>query len=1123
MFFGKKLKAFSMVELMMVLLISALIIAAIVPIITRKHLQLPTVASHGAYLCYYGPRGIDDTTGEITDRTVVLREARWSGSGYTRKVFDRPTANCVFDPPKKAAFFQITAVGGGGGGSDSGYKGSIPTQTQTGEHTFNPFLITEDYLKEIEVEYDTFKANAGWVAAFAQSRKSGKGGDMGWYKYQEIFNPGRCIEYYQKVQVQTNEGAKVTNHVLKSQTWVQDTEGTPGKAPYWEYNGKKFIKQNGDPIYEDRPCCNDIGAHNDPSNTCWSCYTPPGECKDGVDTWVWARLVGEEPHFEEDGTTGWSDVDSTIPPIVPTDLGDDKYYNGKACQPCKRVKGLSFYPKCDRSNPNVCSFSKEEVCNPSEKCPGFLEPDEPIPCNEEGHTYYNGQLVTLCEPECETRPEWQVQVPNDGWVSEEIHGVAAYDLEHCKYKLKKWAKRFVFKPCYGGYYTTPSEVCDNIANPDENCPVWTGNYSTVCYEINTETGAIGNEIPCPSDNPDEWTYHAEVAPTSGTGHWDYVYDDVEVDAPAEYEWRCPEGTAEDPADPTGPCKCKNSTIDEKITTYRRTDSDRVVGGAGGNGTRCATPYVPGDAKGNMLKYYDASNRSTGDYGVSYPDGLTNVAEYGMYFTALVDGNDGESMNVGGNSTVGDLTSVGWAASSHPGSIFASYGYVPCANINYPYDTKQETTCSTGRKPSWSEVRIQKGSSEYYWTKAYSASKGGGPGGRNEYTSVYVDGTDGTFIGPDRSETTGHITDVDGNEIDVPVRLNSPNYSKVTPGVNGVCETSPNTKYKKASDSEFSEIFSVVSPSDLPYGYVLKHKNGTVELAGQYKTYKYHDENSLSVGIEGKPGEAFTTLKRSIPADERTIVVGVGGSAAGMGTGAAGSPGSKTFMGTLIEVNGGDGGQGVSAPRFYDYQTMMGKVYDAVKYMKEDVCYFANKFSTLPASVTTYMGRDRASYQAYAASNPGMCAAYTSMSDYKYHILEGAEMGGYPDYVGGIPTFNVEATSPVAASAFEKAGMGGQGGGVEHFCMTSQKIIVFEDKIDFKASVFREDALIPGTPEYESLFGSGAPFHGQDAGFSQVDSKHKIPRDCYRNEPGLKPAYNHVAAGNGKDGILLIRW
>ncbi len=175
MFFNKPKyrikKAFSMVELMMLLVIASLIVAASVPIVTKKHLHLPSAANHGTYMCYY--------------HDGHLYEARRSGrinqkmlAGYPRK-----TSNCVFDPPAKASLFQITAIGGGGGGGDAGYTGTLPTTYTNTDKTLYPFGLTIAGLEAIGIKNTPaalaeLKSYMGHIWSFAESADSGNAGPL---------------------------------------------------------------------------------------------------------------------------------------------------------------------------------------------------------------------------------------------------------------------------------------------------------------------------------------------------------------------------------------------------------------------------------------------------------------------------------------------------------------------------------------------------------------------------------------------------------------------------------------------------------------------------------------------------------------------------------------------------------------------------------------------------------------------------------------------------------------------------------------------------------------------------------------------------------------------------------
>ena len=44
---------FSLVEMMMLLLITSLMLASGITVISKKHVKVPKIAMHGAYMCYY--------------------------------------------------------------------------------------------------------------------------------------------------------------------------------------------------------------------------------------------------------------------------------------------------------------------------------------------------------------------------------------------------------------------------------------------------------------------------------------------------------------------------------------------------------------------------------------------------------------------------------------------------------------------------------------------------------------------------------------------------------------------------------------------------------------------------------------------------------------------------------------------------------------------------------------------------------------------------------------------------------------------------------------------------------------------------------------------------------------
>ena len=107
----KKKYAFTLAEALILLLIAALLAAALVPVITRKHKD---VGEHGEWVC----------TMDSDGKHVVK-------STYRGKITQFETAYndgemCVFSPPAAAKDFTVKAVGGGGSGA-GGTAGAAET------------------------------------------------------------------------------------------------------------------------------------------------------------------------------------------------------------------------------------------------------------------------------------------------------------------------------------------------------------------------------------------------------------------------------------------------------------------------------------------------------------------------------------------------------------------------------------------------------------------------------------------------------------------------------------------------------------------------------------------------------------------------------------------------------------------------------------------------------------------------------------------------------------------------------------------------------------------------------------------------------------------------------------
>ena len=271
----KKQKAFSLVELMMILLVASLIVAAVAPVVTKKHFRLPSLVNHGAYMCYY--------------ENGQLKEAKWAGKFQQQKLFERATGNCVFTPPKKAAYFQISAIGGGGGGGDAGYTGGHWVSSDGTSAEISPFLITVDGLKnmmdlddipesEIGPFIEEWKQYAGELIGYANSVGSGAGGNIGLmnaptksldcldYEVLTTYEP-YCIEFsgvHQNASASTAEDGTITC------TWTDCTdrevcETCTGEGTRHWTTGGNCIKYGPEETYD-----------------CSTSYTTQENCRQGA-------------------------------------------------------------------------------------------------------------------------------------------------------------------------------------------------------------------------------------------------------------------------------------------------------------------------------------------------------------------------------------------------------------------------------------------------------------------------------------------------------------------------------------------------------------------------------------------------------------------------------------------------------------------------------------------------------------------------------------------------------------------------------------------------------------------------------------------------------------------------
>ena len=177
----KTYRGFSMVEMMLLLIIVSLMLASGVTVISKKHVKVPRLSSHGAYICY--------------EKNGVLHQEKYLGIGLDNKIMDEDTDQCVFEPPARASYLHIQATGGGGGGGASGYKGGTLFTYESKTEVISPFGWTQDRLDLKGMHIDELKKYGGNVWAYADGTGEfgdGGGGGDAYYIKQDCAN-GACI------------------------------------------------------------------------------------------------------------------------------------------------------------------------------------------------------------------------------------------------------------------------------------------------------------------------------------------------------------------------------------------------------------------------------------------------------------------------------------------------------------------------------------------------------------------------------------------------------------------------------------------------------------------------------------------------------------------------------------------------------------------------------------------------------------------------------------------------------------------------------------------------------------------------------------------------------------------
>lgn len=169
-------KAFTLIEVMLLLVVLSLVFASSTTIITRKHKLKPRRSVHGTYICY---RNRDDG---------LLHEIMYSGKSLlyeNNQTINPAFTECRFEAPKTASYLYVQIIGGGGAGGNANQSVSTTSSwtglnnTTEGSNNQNSttyasvlsFLkdntttgLTEDYIHGFK--FDEVRLSVRWFRKF---------------------------------------------------------------------------------------------------------------------------------------------------------------------------------------------------------------------------------------------------------------------------------------------------------------------------------------------------------------------------------------------------------------------------------------------------------------------------------------------------------------------------------------------------------------------------------------------------------------------------------------------------------------------------------------------------------------------------------------------------------------------------------------------------------------------------------------------------------------------------------------------------------------------------------------------------------------------------------------------
>ena len=351
------IRGFSMVEMMLLLVIVSLMLASGVAVISKKHVKVPRLALHGAYMCYV--------------RNGQLHQEKYLGVGLTNKVLDEDTTQCVFTPPARASYFHIQATGGGGGGGAAGYTGGNIVTYESELEYITPFGITPELLELKGITETELEDLGGKLWAYADGTgefgDGGKGGDL-YYIHKEC--SGDCMYYREWEYKGTNQreckGTTAT-------AWVTVTD------KIYRHNCTKNCGGSGEPSCsgKDIARCDDHvdecrNQTSEPSGSGWSCapgYTSTSYCRSTSScTSDYTCYAG---HTDKDGKCDYGYKNTCTRWCRETSECDEGTYNTTCDVNCTNITGKPTSAICTTNSTDEQVYCKDTYAKDLSKLPSY--------------------------------------------------------------------------------------------------------------------------------------------------------------------------------------------------------------------------------------------------------------------------------------------------------------------------------------------------------------------------------------------------------------------------------------------------------------------------------------------------------------------------------------------------------------------------------------------------------------------------------------------------------------------------------------------------------------------------------------------------------------------------------